>query len=370
MFNSVKEIKKIRAEQNFFGKHGIEITKKKIELKDNKEKFDKWYDDEFQKFIREQNLVDLFTETNLPMIMLPGNPEVITVDPKDIVEVDVIEKTMENIKSAVSQAADSLQNNEIIEPQPVKKGLIFDHLVVPNPEAAAELDHGAHTIKVEEGAVQRTLFDNSQIISKFPDMGRIQDIIRTTEGWDVEMLPLYNDFIVNTLYVNGVATNKVFIVDYKGEFMNSLPKIFLINGGFVDESEAIHLSDGLNLINYLKGVQITQPQEQIVTPEQRRIARYIVNYGTPLVHERFRNKFESICIEKVIPFLENIILPNHPDASFAIDTFKDSTHWTLTCTPNVPYRFGESGGSCKSVIYIQANGLDNDGHLLITPTFG
>ena len=31
MFNSVKEIKKMRTEQNFFGKHGIEIAKKKTD---------------------------------------------------------------------------------------------------------------------------------------------------------------------------------------------------------------------------------------------------------------------------------------------------------------------------------------------------
>ena len=391
---NVNPLRRATARQDFFNRNMKEIAKKKIELKDDKEKFDTWYDEEFQKYVKEEHIEDLFVEVEAPTEevkmeevkeedippALLTEPEVITVedplvlngDKSDDAKVTAeIDSLSSKISSVISKAADSLKSSEIIEPKkPVTRGLIFDHLVVKDPDAAAASDNGAHSIKVEEGTVQRTLFDNSQIISKFPDMGRIQDIIRTTNGWDVEMLPLYNDFIACTLYENGVATNKVFIVDYKGHFMNSLPKIFLIKGGFIDESEAIHLSDALNLINYLKGVSITQPQEQIVSPEQRKIAKYIVNYGTPLVHERFRNKFESICIDKIIPFIEGAILPQHPDASFTIDTFKDSTHWTLTCTPNVPYRFGESGGSCKSTIYIHANGLDKDGHILVTPTFG
>lgn len=365
--------------QKFFNKNMAEIGKKSVEFENDKEGFERWYEEEFQKYIKENNLEYLFEENNgvevvsaeeLPTtaLVLGENNQVIDVDSSDIQSDEVVER----MKSVINKVADSLESQGIIEPKkPVTKGLVFDHLVVKDPEAAAAVDNGAHTIKVEENqVVQTTLFDNSKIISAFPDMGRIQEIIRTTEGWDVEMIPLYNDFIVCTLYVDGAVTNKVFIVDYKGEFMNNLPKIFLINGGFVDESEVIHLSDALNLINYLKGVQITATQEEIVTPEQRKIARYIVNYGTPKVHDKFRNKFETICVEKVLPFIETQILPSYPDASFAIDSFKDSTHWNLSCTPNIPYRFGESGGACKSIIYIHAEGLDKEGHLLVTPTFG
>ncbi len=379
----VKSLEIAKIKIDFKTKYFDEITEKMIELKNDENAFIAWHDEKFNQYIKEEELEYIFKdeieaevveEVPTTAMLVANTEDVVEVKEEDIVDEDLLKTTLNNLSNVFSmQPADALASNEIIEPKKeIKSGLTFDHLVVKDPTVSTTFEHDPSSINVKEGpgGLNITLFDNSGIISKFPDMGRIQDIIRTTDGWDVEMLPLYDDFIVCTLYANGGATNKVFIVDYKGHFMNSLPKIFLIKGGFIDESEAIHLSDALNLINYLKGVEITQPQEDIVTSDQRMIAKRIVNYGTNLVHDRFKHNFEKLCVEKVIPFIENQILPTYPDASFAIDTFKDTNHWGLSCTPNVPYRFGESGGTCKSIIYIHADGLDKEGHLLVTPTFG
>lgn len=368
MLNAIKSVEKMNIRQKFFNKHMDEYAKKKVEFKEDNESFEKWYNAAFKEFIKEWGYEDMFIDEYPEVEVVEEMSAPLLLDPPKVIDVEnyQVDNTFNSMRSVVNQVADSLASEGIIDKNPIKKGLIFDHLVVKDPEKAAAVDNGMHTIKVEDGPVTITMFDNSQIISKFPDMGRIQDIIRITEGWDVEMLLLYGEFIVCTLYINGAVTNKVFIVDYKGRFMNNIPKIFLIKGGYIDESEAIHLDDAPNLINYLKGIPITPSSEEIVTPVQRRISRYIVNYGTPKVGESFKNEFESICIDKIIPFIETQIIPTHPDAAFAIVNFEDQTHWEMECTNSIPYRFGEVGSICRSNICIHAEGLDKDGKLIVT----
>lgn len=368
MKNAVNSVDQLIVRQKFFNKHMEEYAEKKVEFEDQPEQFQKWYDEEFNKFVNEWGYGDLFKDPEPEVVSKEDIPDPLLLsDPEKVV--DVADTTIQSVRSVIDRVADAFASSEIIEPKQVKPGLTFDHLVVDDPEKAAATDSGSHTIKIEQNPVRTTMFDNSKIISTFPDMGRIQDIIRITEGWDVEMITLYNDFIVCTLYVNGAVTDKVFIVDYKGEFMNNIPKIFLIKGGFIDESEAIHLGDASNLINYLKGVPIIPSPEEIVTPAQRRIARYIVNYGTPAVPENFRNEFEKICLEKIVPFIESSILPSYPDASFGILMFKDPTHWELGCTRDIPFRFGEAGAICQSHICIHADGTNEEGKLIVTPHF-
>lgn len=307
--------------------------------------------------------------SSVPLLQEENNPGTFSSQTA-VTEVEICE--VDPITTNISEKiAERMGSENIVNPSNNKpmQGLVFDDLVVEDPEMAAALDvKGEHTIHVEQTNPNIPLKDNAEVLAKFPNMAKIQEIIRNL-GMDVEMNLLYNEFILCNVIQNGLATNKIFIVDYDGNYMNNLPKIFLMEDKFVDESVVIHMGDNLNLLNYIKGVKIKQSPEQVVTDAQRKVGRRIVNFGTHLVPDSEYPEFTELCVNKVIPFIEEIILKKFPEASFYISNYTDKSHWVLTCNPNVPFRFGELEGLTKSIIYIHASGFDNEGRLLLTPSF-
>ena len=59
-----------------------------------------------------------------------------------------------------------------------------------------------------------------------------------------------------------------------------------------------------------------------------------------------------------------------PNASFALQTYVDLNTWTVVCGPYVPYRFGVLGSLANKIIYIRANGLNEEGKTNITISYG
>lgn len=188
-------------------------------------------------------------------------------------------------------------------------------------------------------------YDNSTVINQFPDMATIESIVLNSindKEMDIKMMIYEDSFIVCEVFKDG-EYHKKFVVDYDGKFMNELRKIFLIEGNLVDESKAIAFSDNLQLLNFIKGIKVTEPKVKLVTNEERFIAKRIVNIGTKLVPQDDYPEFKKILKERIIPKVINgSIAKEIPDISYRIVTYMDKYHWTLVSDSETPIRFGKA----------------------------
>lgn len=188
-------------------------------------------------------------------------------------------------------------------------------------------------------------YDNSTVINQFPDMATIESIVLNSindKEMDIKMMIYEDSFIVCEVFKDG-EYHKKFVVDYDGKFMNELRKIFLIEGNLVDESKAIAFSDNLQLLNFIKGIKVTEPKVKIVTNEERYIAKRVVNIGTKIVPQDDYPEFKKILKERIIPKVINgSIAKEIPDISYRIVTYMDKYHWTLVSDSETPIRFGKA----------------------------
>lgn len=241
----------------------------------------------------------------------------------------------------------------------VKPGLCFDNLIIRD-----EIERHPEFV-IPTDTVGAPLIDNAEIINHYPQMGKIQDIVRNL-GYDVEMVMLYGEFISNIVMVNGVQDpSKFFVVDYNGSIINSTPKIFLNQmNKYLDDCPVIHFGDMENLSNHLKGNPIIIRPQKIVTDVQRTIMKYVVNYNASKIKDA--EKFEEIMINKVIPLIEKEFRSKIPNCPFAITNYKGPANWDLVSDKMIPYRFGELESGIGENIYIHANGYNADGTIKVT----
>lgn len=294
-----------------------------------------------------------------------------------VIEIEPNEIRIEPIEalSSITQMADALlervNSDEIMqdkkpeeEKKEVRPGLTFDHLVSSDPEAEMVKYPEYVLPTIPETSIP--LKDNFDMISNFPEMNRIQEMVRSL-GMDIEMIPLYEKFILCLIVSNEQQIpSKSFIVDYEGNYMNKTPKIFLGSmGAFVDQWPAIHFNDNENLINHLKGLPIIQTPQPIVTDSQRMIGRYIINYPKSIPDNDVA-EFENLCVTKILPYIQNNIQPSiAPDCSFRITEFSNPGVWSMVCDSKTPYRFGEMESLTNKVIYIKGTGFDDNGRIII-----
>ena len=296
-----------------------------------------------------------------------STPLLIEVAPEDI-HVEPIESSIQITQDqpiAETMNSETVINKEESNHKKVIPGLKFDHLVVHDP-AEEIAKHPEYVIPIPP-ETQNPLVNNLEVISEFPEMNKIQEIVRNL-GYDVDMSVLYDKFIVCMILDNGVQNPyKFFLVDYEGYYMNKIPKIFLSEmNKFIDEWPVIHFNDSENLINHLKGSPIIKRPKPIVTNTQRKIGRYIINYGRHVNDEEETAKFEKICVSKIIPYIEKEIKPLFPECSFRITEYSNPGVWTLICDSKTPYRFGEVESLTNKVIYIRGTGFDENGKILIS----
>lgn len=251
----------------------------------------------------------------------------------------------------VIETVESLNSNEAIKEPDIRPGLIFDNLIIPENQQPP----------VNSEFVLSNYIDNNSIINKFPEMGKIQETVRSL-GVDITMTELYNKFVI------GETTNgKRIIVDISGLYMNELPKIVLWDIGVRPENcNIIHLNDIENLINYITDKVLVNRPESVVTNNQRIISSVIVNYGTQSVHKQDKNIFESLMIDKVVPFIKNNLCPKYPGITFRIDNYVAPGKWDLICDDKTPMMFGVNERLIPIHVLIHSEGLTKDDSLNLT----
>lgn len=332
--------------------------------------FKAWFEKSIEEFFAERESPK---EDDISQEQIYSSIPVIEIEPNEIrIEPEPIEAL-----SSITQTSDALlervNSDEIIqdkkpeeEKKEVRPGLNFDHLVSSDPEAEMA-KHPEYVLPtVPETSIR--LKDNLDVISNFPEMNRIQEIVRNL-GMDIEMIPLYEKFILCLIISdNQQIPSKSFVVDYEGNYMNKIPKIFLsVVGAFVDQWPAIHFNDNKNLVNHLKGLQVIQTPKPIVTKSQRMVGRYIINYPySKIIPDNDVTAFENVCITEIIPHIQNNIQPSiASDCSFRITEFSNPGVWSMVCDSKTPYRFGEMESLTNKVIYIKGAGFDDNGRIII-----